>query len=501
MSGLFLGTALLSLTMLNSDTSSNDDDDVPITFLGVPMKSSSLLAFMGTLGGFVGALFMPLLGAIVDHTPHRRLVAVATGVFLVTINAVQAVVSVDTGWRHIAFLQIIAGWCYAVHATAKYSYLPEMEDEVTNVAPGGYGNVAVNEDSSSHDDSPERPPSTRTSSPNDNGDSSVISRVTSINTGVSMLTQFLFLVLCIVLSSFLAPSTPEDPTLLQKAAVDVSTARISQIATAVISVVLYTYSWWKLPARPALHPLPPNSSLLTAGFKKLHSTFKELKTTHPSLAVYLFVTSLSEAAANAFTTIAVTYTKVVIHMSAVEAGILFAVVLLFGYPGASLSDKYITNKVGPFRSYLLSLLAWTVVTSVSTLFLSGPSSKPAVFVFGALWGGLMGWYYPTNATVFVEFIPRGQESEMMGLFIFVGQVLVWMPPLFFGVLNEAGVSMRWGLVLDAAFFAAAGLVCHFGIGVKKYDHLKLGKKNMSIEIEMTTNNAAEFTIDEDSDFV
>jgi MFS-type transporter involved in bile tolerance (Atg22 family) len=63
----------------------------------------------------------------------------------------------------------------------------------------------------------------------------------------------------------------------------------------------------------------------------------------------------------------------------------------------------------------------------------------------------------------VELIPRGQEAEMMGLFIFVGQALVWLPPLFFGVLNEAGASMKWGLVLDACFFVAAGALCWRGV--------------------------------------
>jgi len=58
---------------------------------------------------------------------------------------------------------------------------------------------------------------------------------------------------------------------------------------------------------------------------------------------------------------------------------------------------------------------------------------------------------------------------MMGLFIFVGQVVVWLPPLVFGLLNENGVSMSWGLVVDALFFGVAGAVCWFGIGQKGFE--------------------------------
>jgi len=43
----------------------------------------------------------------------------------------------------------------------------------------------------------------------------------------------------------------------------------------------------------------------------------------------------------------------------------------------------------------------------------------------------------------------------MGIYIFAGQILVWLPPAIFTLLNEADVSMAWGLASDACFFLVA----------------------------------------------
>jgi MFS-type transporter involved in bile tolerance (Atg22 family) len=181
----------------------------------IPMKSSSLLAFMGTLSGVVGAVFMPLFGAVVDHTPHRRLLGILSAVLLVCINGVQCSISADRDWHPLAFLQVVAGWTYLVHITAKFSYLPEMEDTQQSYAQ--VEGAASSEPKGS-----------------------VISRVTALNTGVSFLAQFAFLAFCIVLSLLVAP-TFEDPTLEEVARTDVATAIISQATTALISAGLYVY--------------------------------------------------------------------------------------------------------------------------------------------------------------------------------------------------------------------------------------------------------------------
>lgn len=47
---------------------------------------------------------------------------------------------------------------------------------------------------------------------------------------------------------------------------------------------------------------------------------------------------------------------------------------------------------------------------------------------------------------------------MMGLFFFMGQILGWLPPLIFTIMNEKGVNMRWGLGVVSFFCVFAVLM-------------------------------------------
>jgi len=64
-------------------------------------------------------------------------------------------------------------------------------------------------------------------------------------------------------------------------------------------------------------------------------------------------------------------------------------------------------------------------------------------------------------SVYCVIIPGGSESELMGLYVFAGQILVWCPPLVFATLNQAHIAMSWGLVSDAAFFFIALAINYF----------------------------------------
>lgn len=55
-------------------------------------------------------------------------------------------------------------------------------------------------------------------------------------------------------------------------------------------------------------------------------------------------------------------------------------------------------------------------------------------------------------------IPKGQDAELMGLYLFSGQVLTWLPPLVFAAMNEAGVSIRISMLSLLVFWFIA-IVC------------------------------------------
>jgi MFS family permease len=109
------------------------------------------------------------------------------------------------------------------------------------------------------------------------------------------------------------------------------------------------------------------------------------------------------------------------------------------------------------------MLMLGVSVAVSTAYLDGPDKKNATFGLSSTWGFCMGWTYPSQRVLFVTLSPKGQEAEIMGCFFFIGQVLGWLPPLLFTVMNEHGVNMRWGFGV-ISFFCAFAVLCTLPMG-------------------------------------
>ena len=78
----------------------------------------------------------------------------------------------------------------------------------------------------------------------------------------------------------------------------------------------------------------------------------------------------------------------------------------------------------------------------------------------------IGWKYTAERCLVCQIIPKGQDAELMGYYLFAGQILLWLPLLIFTVLNEKGVNMRIGIASVGGFFVAA-LVAYIYVGSYK----------------------------------
>jgi Na+/melibiose symporter-like transporter len=57
-------------------------------------------------------------------------------------------------------------------------------------------------------------------------------------------------------------------------------------------------------------------------------------------------------------------------------------------------------------------------------------------------------------------LPKGQEAELTGFFVYCTQVLSFLPPLVFTLMIENGVNQKWGLMSLILFFVVAiGFLC------------------------------------------
>lgn len=247
----------------------------------------------------------------------------------------------------------------------------------------------------------------------------------------------------------------------------VQTARDSAGLAFGIGFVCIGYAWMFLfRKRPALSKVPEDSNLLTAGFRQVAKTSKKIWKDYKALKWFMISLLFSpEAGAGVVQSIAVTFLTVVMRFSGLEIAKTNLILIAGNLPGSWFS-KWCCGKINPLNSYRLGMTTLSISIAVACAVFTGPERRGAVYGFSALWGFSMGWTYPSQRVLLVALIPKGQESEMMGLFTFMGQILGWVPPLLFTIMNENGVDQRWGLGLIPMFCMLA-VVCTIPMGSYK----------------------------------
>jgi MFS-type transporter involved in bile tolerance (Atg22 family) len=85
------------------------------------------------------------------------------------------------------------------------------------------------------------------------------------------------------------------------------------------------------------------------------------------------------------------------------------------------------------------------------LVLNRDNGSPLAYVWGAMVGITLGWFYPTERLFFSMIVPHGLEAELSGLYVYCSQIIAWLPPLLFSVLVEAKVDMGFGVIAVSGF--------------------------------------------------
>jgi len=135
MSNIFLSVSFVYLASLDADCVNfgPDFDADPRNFTYVEpcpntvygFKPGSLVANIAVITGLLSAFLMPLIGAVVDYTPHRRAVGIWSAVMIVAIQIIQ-IGTVESTWFPMLILQGIAGFMYQIQVVAAFAYLPEV---------------------------------------------------------------------------------------------------------------------------------------------------------------------------------------------------------------------------------------------------------------------------------------------------------------------------------------------------------------------------------------
>lgn len=395
---VFVSTALLHLAKEAAGCEPDDECDGRV----YGMRPSSLLTNIVTVVGIICALTMPLVGAIIDHTSLRRDVGRITSA-LFTVAILLQLILLRIAWFGAAIAQVVLATCYSIHLVATYAYLPELTSNSDQLIK-------------------------------------YTARFTAAQYGSSVV-FLIFMVL--VLTTFFVDAT------------ELQAAQVSQSIVFVMSIIFFGYAWvYCFADRPPSHRVPEGQTLVTVGFTKLFSTLRKISQHHDAIKWFLVSVALTEATSTAFSSIAITYMTDQLHLTSAENGIAILLLLLSGVPGTKIAS-FCTNRFNPIRSLQLCLLVWIAAIGSSAFVLRGPGNQMEAYGYAIIWGLSLGWMAPSEKVLYCTIIPKGQEAELMGVYICACQILSWLPPLVFSVMNENGISMRIGLLSLTSYFLLA----------------------------------------------
>lgn len=123
MSNIFLSSSLI---YLGTQAAGGEDQKI-YGFL-----PGSLVVNIAVASGLLSAFLVPFFGALIDLTPHRRLVGILSAALIIIIQAIQ-IFTLPATWFVMAILQGITGFVYQIQVLATYSYLPDISRMVGEV--------------------------------------------------------------------------------------------------------------------------------------------------------------------------------------------------------------------------------------------------------------------------------------------------------------------------------------------------------------------------------
>mmetsp|Transcript_17705 Transcript_17705/g.42651 ORF Transcript_17705/g.42651 Transcript_17705/m.42651 type:complete len:560 (-) Transcript_17705:302-1981(-) len=392
-------------------------DDYKCTGTVYGQNPLSLISNIAVVTGVMGALFMPIIGVILDFTPYRRFVGILFSVIFTIIQGSQIAIGSRT-WFPMAILQALAGFCFSITVLTSVAYLPEICEKVGQEKHARY---------------------------------------TARFTAKQFSVQASFLILLGALAFAFGIS---DNT--------VQTARLSQALNVGIISVLFGLGWRYCPTRPANRELPQENmrccGIIMYGFRQNIRTAKSIHRTYKKgLRWYLLATVFVQSSVGALSTISVVYLSSEVGLTGADISLFFLFVMLGTIPGATIASA-LSKYTNPNTSWQLSMLCLFTTVVIGAFTLGNAANKYFSLIWGFFVGAFLGWFYPTENLFFSCVLPKGQEAEIAGFRVYCSMILAWFPPLIFSVAVENGVDVKWGMTIMGSFILVAALLLKLGAG-------------------------------------
>jgi UMF1 family MFS transporter len=229
------------------------------------------------------------------------------------------------------------------------------------------------------------------------------------------------------------------------------------------------FTWSHLRARQAARALPPHESYVSAGFKQLFKTLRELKK-FPETIKYLVAYFLYNDGIQTIIAVSATFAAAPVLRGGIEVdqSTLTMVILMIQFVafGGALFWGKLAGWVGAKRSIIISLFIWAGVTIFAYFGLKGDSRVLQFWVLGFFIALVMGGSQAISRSLFAQMVPTGKEAEFFSFYEISERGTSWIGPMLFGVVNQLFGSLR-PAILSLIFFFVMGLILLPFVNVKK----------------------------------
>jgi UMF1 family MFS transporter len=213
-------------------------------------------------------------------------------------------------------------------------------------------------------------------------------------------------------------------------------------------------SFYLLKSRPKKKSLPPGQSYLTAGFKEIIETFKELRRL-PLTARYLLGYLIYNDGIQTviFASSAFLEQELFPGGNPVFLLEIFLMVQFVAVAGALIFER-LAYLIKTKNAIIVSLVIWAGIVMYAYQFLN---SVPEAWVMAAVIAIVLGGSQALSRSLFSRMIPPGKEASFFGLYEVSERGTSWMGPLLFSIVIARTGSYRLAL-LSLIFFFVVGLI-------------------------------------------
>jgi UMF1 family MFS transporter len=403
---VFLGPFLTSVTKVAAGcTLATDVDDCAgrVHPLGISVAAGSFYPYVVSLSVFLTVFVLPVMGAVADRTPRKKLLLAVTAFIAAAATMCFAFV---TGDRYLlgGILFLIANISGGASIVVYNSFLPQL------------------------------------AGPDDRD------KVSSRGWALGYLGGGLLLAFNLVAVTILSIDGNDQRTL------DIARWCIVSAGAWWALFTLIPLAW--LREHPGAASTTARGNIVIDGFRQLGHTIKGIRA-YPLTLFFLLAYLIYNDGIQTVIALASQYGTEELDLGQSTLIITILLVQFLAFGGALLLGA-MASKIGARKTILFSLALWLAVV-VAAYWL--PAGEPLPFMLlGVAIGLVLGGSQALSRSLFSQLIPKGREGEYYGFYEISDKGTSWLGPLLFGLVFQITNSYRFGIVSLVVFFLVGGIL-------------------------------------------